>query len=158
PSPSQIRGRTMVAFSPMPPANTRVSSPPNAAANAPIHFLFSRPHVLRFTVEQVTHVGTGLRQTEQPGLKIDHLIESFCGEALGAPRIPKQSGIEFAGVGTHRHPGCRGETHACVHGFASRTAARLAPLPRWARMTRPCAASDPAKRAGSPIRNAYNNP
>jgi len=27
------------AFSPMPPANTSVSKPPNAAANAPIHFL-----------------------------------------------------------------------------------------------------------------------
>ena len=31
--------RTVGAFSPMPPANTSVSSPPNAAANAPIHFL-----------------------------------------------------------------------------------------------------------------------
>jgi hypothetical protein len=27
------------AFSPMPPVNTSVSSPPNAAENAPIHFL-----------------------------------------------------------------------------------------------------------------------
>src|SRR5271157_4543833 len=39
PSPSQMRARTVGAFSPMPPANTSVSSPPNAAANAPIHFL-----------------------------------------------------------------------------------------------------------------------
>ena len=57
---------------------------------------FSRPHVLRFTVEQVTHVGTGLRHAEQPGLEIDHLIESFCIEALGARQIPNQSGIEIA--------------------------------------------------------------
>src|SRR5450759_3629235 len=40
----------------------------------------------------------------------------------------------------------------------SRTAARLAPLPRWARMTRPCAASDPARRVSSSSRNAYDNP
>ncbi len=39
PSPSQIRARTVGAFSPMPPANTSVSSPPSAAAKAPIHFL-----------------------------------------------------------------------------------------------------------------------
>jgi len=38
-SPSQIRSRTRGAFSPMPPANTSVSNPPNAAAKAPIHFL-----------------------------------------------------------------------------------------------------------------------
>ena len=31
--------RTVGAFSPMPPANTRVSTPPNTAAKAPIHFL-----------------------------------------------------------------------------------------------------------------------
>ena len=36
PSPSQIRARTVGAFSPIPPAKTRVSTPPNAAANAPI--------------------------------------------------------------------------------------------------------------------------
>jgi hypothetical protein len=47
-------------------------------------------------VEQVTHVGTGLRYAEQPGLEIDHLIESFCIEALGARQKPKQSGIEIA--------------------------------------------------------------
>src|ERR1700693_5973535 len=41
PNPSQIRARTVGAFSPMPPANTSVSSPPNAAANAPA-FSFSR--------------------------------------------------------------------------------------------------------------------
>ena len=38
------------------------------------------------------------------------------------------------------------------------TAARLAPLPRCARMTRPCAASVPARRASSSIRNAYDKP
>ena len=43
-------------------------------------------------------------------------------------------------------------------GLPSRTAARLAPLPRWARMTRPWAASAPARRASSPMRNAYDNP
>jgi len=78
---------------------------------------FSRSHVLRFTVEQVAHVGTGLRHAEQPRLEIDHLIESFCIEALSARQIPNQSGIEITGAGAHRHPGCRGETHACVHGF-----------------------------------------
>jgi hypothetical protein len=36
PSPSQIRARTVGAFSPIPRAKTRVSTPPNAAANAPI--------------------------------------------------------------------------------------------------------------------------
>jgi hypothetical protein len=36
----------------------------------------SRPHVRRFTVEQVTHVGTGLRQAEQPGLEIGHIVVS----------------------------------------------------------------------------------
>jgi len=39
PSPSQTRARTVGAFSPMPPVSTSVSSPPNAAENAPIHFL-----------------------------------------------------------------------------------------------------------------------
>ena len=29
---------------------------------------FSRPHVLRFTIEQVVHVGTGFRNAEQAGL------------------------------------------------------------------------------------------
>src|ERR1700722_12802058 len=36
--PSQMRLRTGAAFSPMPPANTKVSRPPSAATNAPIHF------------------------------------------------------------------------------------------------------------------------
>jgi hypothetical protein len=57
---------------------------------------FSRPHVLCFTVEQIPHVGTGLRHAEQPGLEIDHLIEAFCIEVLGARQVPKQSGIEIA--------------------------------------------------------------
>ena len=35
----QMRSRMAGAFSPMPPANTSVSSPPSAAAKAPIHFL-----------------------------------------------------------------------------------------------------------------------
>ncbi len=39
PSPSQIRARIVGAFSPMPAANTSVSNPLSAAANAPIHFL-----------------------------------------------------------------------------------------------------------------------
>ena len=38
PRPSQIRARTSGAFSPIPPANTSVSTPPSAAAKAPIHF------------------------------------------------------------------------------------------------------------------------
>src|SRR6185295_4328338 len=38
PRPSQMRARTSGAFSPMPPAKTRVSKPPSAAANEPIHF------------------------------------------------------------------------------------------------------------------------
>src|ERR1035437_8788612 len=38
----------------------------------------------------------------------------------------------------------------------ARTAARLAPLPRGARPPRPCAASGPARRASSCIRNAYD--
>jgi hypothetical protein len=38
PSPSHTRARTGAAFSPMPPAKTSVSSPPSAAAKAPIHF------------------------------------------------------------------------------------------------------------------------
>ncbi len=36
---------------------------------------FSRPHILRFTFEQVTHVGTGFRHAKQPGLEVDHLVE-----------------------------------------------------------------------------------
>ena len=79
---------------------------------------FSRPHVLRFTVEQVTHVGTGLRHAEQPGLEIDHLVELLGAHVLGARQIPNQPGIEIAGPGAHGHPGGRGETHAGVHGFA----------------------------------------
>ena len=38
-SPSQMRERTTEEFSPMPPVNTSVSTPPRAAANAPMHFL-----------------------------------------------------------------------------------------------------------------------
>ena len=37
-NPSQMRARTMGAFSPMPPAKTSVSKPPSAAAKEPIHF------------------------------------------------------------------------------------------------------------------------
>jgi hypothetical protein len=37
-NPAQMRSRTGAAFSPMPPAKTKVSTPPSAAANEPIHF------------------------------------------------------------------------------------------------------------------------
>ncbi len=56
----------------------------------------SCPHILRFTFEQVTHVGTGLRHSEQPGPEIDHLVELFCIEAFSSRQIPNQSGIEIA--------------------------------------------------------------
>src|ERR1700722_6240361 len=36
--PPQTRGRMGAEFSPIPPANTRVSRPPSAAVKAPIHF------------------------------------------------------------------------------------------------------------------------
>ena len=36
---------------------------------------FSRPHVPRFTVKQVAHIGTGFGYSEQPRLEIDHLVE-----------------------------------------------------------------------------------
>ena len=39
PRSAQMRERTSAAFSPMPPAKTRASSPPSAAVMAPIHFL-----------------------------------------------------------------------------------------------------------------------
>src|SRR4030042_927658 len=39
PIPCKIRARTSGAFSPIPPLNTNVSTPPSTAANAPIHFL-----------------------------------------------------------------------------------------------------------------------
>ncbi len=79
---------------------------------------FSRPHVLRLTVEQVTHVGTGFGYPEQPGMEIDHLVELLGAHFLRARQIPNQPGIEIAGAGAHGHPGGRGETHAGVHGFA----------------------------------------
>ena len=37
-NPPQMRARTTGAFSPMPPAKTRVSNPPSAAAKESIHF------------------------------------------------------------------------------------------------------------------------
>ena len=79
---------------------------------------FSRPQVLRFVVQQVAHVGTGFGYAEQPGLEIDHLVELLRAHFLTARQIPKQSGIKIAGASAHGHPGGRGETHACVHGFA----------------------------------------
>ena len=36
--PAQIRPRISGEFSPIPPANTSVSIPPSAAAQAPIHY------------------------------------------------------------------------------------------------------------------------
>ena len=55
-----------------------------------------RPHVLRFMVEQVAHIGTGLRHAEQPGLEIDHLVELLCAHLFRAGQIPNESGIEIA--------------------------------------------------------------
>ena len=56
----------------------------------------SRPHVLRLTVEQVTHVGTGLRNSEQAGLEIDHFVELFIAHFFSSRQIPNQSGINIA--------------------------------------------------------------
>ena len=79
---------------------------------------FRRPHVLRFTVEQVTHVGTGLRHAEQPGLVVHHFLKLRRGHALGARQVVDQARIEVAGAGAH-HQSRRGrEAHAGVDALA----------------------------------------
>ena len=79
---------------------------------------FSRARVLRFMLQQFTHVGTGFREAEQPGLKINHLVELLDTHFPGARQIPDETRIKIAGTGAHRHAGGWGETHACVHGLA----------------------------------------
>ena len=110
---------------------------------------FSRPHVLRFTVEQVAHVGTGLRHAEQPGCVIDHLLKLLRAHLLGARQVPRP-------VPDRRSPERVLITNPAVGVkpmlvsmlLPSRTAARLAPLPRWARITRPWL---PPGRRGVPV-------
>jgi hypothetical protein len=57
--------------------------------------------------------------SNSPELGVDHLVELLCANFLSTLQIPNQPGIEITWAGAHRHPGCRGEKHACVHRFAA---------------------------------------
>ena len=127
---------------------------------------FGRPHVLRFTVEQVAHVGTGLRNAEQPGLEIDHLVELLrviCSVRARYQTSPGSRSPERVLIGT---PAVGVKLMLVSMDLPSRTAARLAPLPRWARITRPCAASGSGqagqffhqKRIGQPVKPVAPHP
>ena len=141
-----MRRRTSGEFSPIPPAKTRVSRPPSAAASAPSAGLgpvaeqldrLGGPDVGVLPGQEVAEVGAGLRDTEQAGFVIDEVVELVDRQppdrirnrtrpgSISPQRVPMTSpevGVRPIVVSMQR---------------PSRTAARLAPEPRWARMTRP---------------------
>ena len=152
---SQMRERTVKAFSPIPPAKTSVSNPPSAATKDSDPFFgliaeqrqsFRCSNVLRFPREQIANVGTGLRNSEQSRLLVHHPVELFRAHFLGACQVRNESRIQISRTAAHHQPRSWCEAHACVDARPLCTAARLAPLPRCARITRPFVA------AGSPIR------
>ena len=79
---------------------------------------FRRAHILGFVVEQIAHVGTCLRYSEQAGVGSDHFVELLRIHFFGTRQIPNQSWIEIPRPSAHRHTSCRSEAHARVDRFA----------------------------------------
>ena len=71
-----------------------------------------------FLHEQVSHIGTSLRNSEQPGLVVDHFEKLFRGHLLGSCQIWSQAGVQIARAGAHHQSRRRSEAHAGVNALA----------------------------------------
>ena len=100
-----MRRRTSGEFSPIPPAKTRVSSPPSAAAQRADPLLrlvaeqldrLGRPDVVVLPGQQIAHVGAGLRDAEQAGFVVDQVVELVGRHPLGPRQEPDQARVEVA--------------------------------------------------------------
>ena len=71
-----------------------------------------------FAREQFVHVRAGLRDTQETGFVVDHVMELLGGDLFGPPEIPGEAGIKVTGTGAHGNAGSRGKTHAGIDAFA----------------------------------------
>jgi hypothetical protein len=62
---------------------------------------FRGSDIMGFLREQVSHIGTDLRNSEQSGLVVDHFVKLFRGHLLGSRQIRRQAGIQIARAGAH---------------------------------------------------------
>ena len=73
------------------------------------------PDVMRLSLQQVMHIRAGLRDAQQAGMKIDHLIKLAGAHRFLACQVGDQSGVQITGTRAHRDAAGRGEAHACIH-------------------------------------------
>ena len=108
-----MRRRTSGEFSPIPPAKTKVSTPPSAAANAPRPVLGSVAEqldrlggadVLTLPRQKVAKVRARLRDTEQSGFVIDEVMELIDRQPLSPHQEPDQAGVDITAARAHDQP------------------------------------------------------
>ena len=85
------------------------------------------PHARhRLPREQVPHVGTGLRNAEQPGLVVHHFVKLFCGHLLSSRGLRRGPGTKSPERVLITNPAVGVKPMLVSMLLPSRTAARLA--------------------------------
>ena len=113
---------------------------------------FGGTRVLGLQRQQFAHIGTGLRNSQQAGFVIRHVVELRCTHVFAAGEEVEQAWIQVAAAVPIGNPEAGVKPMLVSMLLPSRTAAMLAPLPRCARITRPAAAAGSPRRVSSSIR------
>ena len=85
-----------------------------------------RPDVNVLPGQEIAEVVAGFRDTEQPGLVIDKIVELVDRQPLGTHQVANQPGIDIAAARAHHQPRGRSEAHRRLDAsaFADRREAR----------------------------------